>query len=361
MTIAEILFGSLSGYRLTAQDAARVYREASISELCWTANEHRKIKHPDNKVGWIIDRNVNITNVCVSQCKFCNFCTVKKSDNAYITSIEEYKTKISELFAYGGRQLLLQGGMHPDLGLDFYVRLFTQLKEIFPELLLHALGPPEIVYLSEKEKISYKEVLETLVHAGLDSLPGAGAEILCDRVRQIISPAKCKTQQWLDVMREAHKLNLPTSVTMMMGHVETLEERIEHMIKVREVQDEKPVGSYGFLSFIPWPFQDKGTVLAEKYKIKNSITASEYIRFIALARIVLDNIPNIQASWLTVGTQTGQLCLHAGANDMGSVMMEENVVSKAGAHYTVTKYEMPELIREAGFVPALRNQKFELV
>jgi cyclic dehypoxanthinyl futalosine synthase len=249
--------------------------------------------------------------------------------------------------------------MHPKLGLDFYTSLFRQLKELYPRLKLHALGPPEVVHISKLEGITYRETLEQLISAGLDSLPGAGAEILVDRVRGSISRNKCSVGQWLDVMREAHKLCLTTSATMMFGHIETMEERIQHMIYIRDVQDEKPEGATGFISFIPWPFQDEGTSLKKIHGIENSVTPEEYIRTISLSRLMLPNVPNIQASWLTVGKDTGQLCLHAGANDFGSIMIEENVVSVAGANYAFDEEGIQRAIKEAGFEPQLRNQQFQ--
>ena len=344
---------------LTFEEGLTLYTQAPTASLMYVAHTMRKKKHPGNVVGWLIDRNVNITNVCLSRCKFCNFHTTDGKTGAYITTIDQYKQKIDELFQYGGEQLLLQGGMHPNLGLDFYVKLFSQLKSLYPNLKLHALGPPEIVHLSKMEKVSYRGILTTLIDAGLDSLPGAGAEILCDRVRKMISPAKAGSKEWLDVMCEAHQLNLITSATMMFGHVETLEERIEHLIKIRDVQKEKPEGSPGFVAFIPWPFQNEGTVLKEKYGVVNRTSAEEYIRLIAISRILLPNIDNIQASWLTVGKNIAQLCLHAGANDFGSIMIEENVVSSAGANYTFDAEGIQNAIRQAGFEPQLRNQKYE--
>jgi cyclic dehypoxanthinyl futalosine synthase len=262
------------------------------------------------------------------------------------------------MMALGGNQLLLQGGMHPHLGLSFYTGLFSELKNRFPALRLHALGPPEIVHIARMEGISYKEVLEKLVDAGLSSLPGAGAEILSDRVRGILSPVKCTTREWLDVMRAAHQLDLTTSATMMFGHIETLEERLGHLVLLREVQAERPEGTKGFLNFIPWPFQDENTVLRKKFNVSNTVTQEAYIRMIAIARIMLPNISNIQASWLTVGKETGQMCLHAGANDFGSIMIEENVVSVAGASNHFDAEGIRRAILDAGFRPQLRNQDF---
>lgn len=346
---------------LSGDEGLYLYREAPIAELMQVAFEIRQKLIPGDSVTWMIDRNVNITNICISQCKFCNFCRVPGSTDAYITTHDEYKNKIEELFALGGDQLLLQGGMHPDLGLDCYIDLFSWLKKQFPALKLHALGPPEIHYLAKKQGVSYREVLTELIKAGLDSLPGAGAEILSDRVRKIVSPAKCNTNEWLGVMREAHRLNLPTSATMMFGHIETDEERIGHLLHLRQVQSEKPEESYGFIAFIPWPFQDENTVLKNKMNVTNCVTPEDYIRMIAISRIMLPNIRNIQASWLTVGEQTAQITLHAGANDFGSIMIEEHVVSAAGATQAFNANGIQESIRKAGFMPHRRNQKYEMI
>jgi cyclic dehypoxanthinyl futalosine synthase len=273
------------------------------------ANQLRKMKKTDNKVTWIIDRNVNTTNVCIANCKFCNFYRIPGHKDAYITSIEQYKQKIEETFRYGGEQLLLQGGHHPELGLKFYTDLFRELKSLYPNLKLHSLGPPEVAHISKLEGMSHTEVLTKLKEAGLDSLPGAGAEILNDRVRRLISKGKCSGREWLEVMRAAHKLNITTSATMMFGHIETLEERFEHLVLLREVQSDKPESAKGFLAFIPWPFQDDGTLLRKVKGIRNNVTGDEYIRMIAISRIMLPNIINIQASWLTVGKKIAQLCL----------------------------------------------------
>jgi cyclic dehypoxanthinyl futalosine synthase len=346
------------GVRITATEALSIWEETPLASLMYLADYARRRIHPGNRVGWMIDRNVNITNICFSQCRFCNFCRTPKSPDAYVTTDEEYDRKISELVALGGDQLLLQGGMNPALDLDFYTSLFSRLKRRWPGLKLHALGPPEVVYLAAKEKMSYHEVLTALRDAGLDSLPGAGAEILSDRVRRIVSPAKATTAEWLGVMREAHRLNLPTSATMMFGHAETVPERIEHLIKLRELQDEKPAGHYGFITFIAWPFMDRGTALAEKDGIRSKVTAAEYIRLVAISRLVLDNIPNLQSSILTVGKETAMISLHSGANDLGSVMIEENVVSAAGDPFRVDPGALKQIIRDAGFVPMRRDQRY---
>ena len=344
---------------LSAEEGVYLFENAPTSDLMFVANELRKIQVPSNKVTWIIDRNANTTNVCNANCKFCNFFRIPKHKEAYITTIEEYTQKIEETIRYGGEQLLLQGGHHPDLGLDFYCDIFRQIKKKFPAIKLHALGPPEIAHISKIDGKSHREVLEALIEAGLDSLPGAGAEILDDRVRRMISKGKCGAQEWLDVMRVAHQLNLTTSATMMFGHIETTLERFEHFVKIREVQAEKSADVNGFLAFIPWPFQDDGTLLKRVKGITNNVDGDEYIRMVALSRIMLPNVKNIQASWLTVGKEVGQMCLHAGANDFGSIMIEENVVSAAGAPHRFTSLTIQDAIREAGFEPQLRTQQYE--
>lgn len=344
---------------LSADEGVFLFERAPLTELMHIANELRKIQVPHGKVTWIIDRNVNTTNVCVANCKFCNFYRIPGHAEAYITDIETYKRKIDETFKYGGEQLLLQGGHHPDLGLEYYVDLFKELKKLYPNLKLHALGPPEIAHITKLAKSNHHDVLKALKEAGLDSLPGAGAEILNDRVRRLVSNGKCGAQEWLDIMHEAHLQGLTTSATMMFGHVETLYERFEHLVKLREVQYQKPEGAKGFLAFIPWTFQDVDTLLQKIRGTKNLTTAEEYIRMIALSRIMLPNVKNIQASWLTVGKQVAQICLNAGANDFGSIMIEENVVSAAGAPHRFTAKSIQQSIREAGFEPQLRNQQYE--
>ncbi|GDX53078.1 cyclic dehypoxanthine futalosine synthase [Bacteroidota bacterium] len=344
---------------LSIEEGIFLFENAPTAELMFIGNELRFKQKPEKIVTWIIDRNVNTTNVCIANCKFCNFYRRPGHNEAYITTIEQYKQKIEETFRLGGEQLLLQGGHHPDLGLSFYVDLFRQLKSLYPNLKLHSLGPPEIAHITKLEGSTHTEVLKKLIAAGLDSLPGAGAEILNDRVRRLISKGKCGGQEWLDVMRAAHQLNLTTSATMMFGHVETVYERFEHLSWLRQVQSEKPKDAKGFLAFIPWPFMDEGTLLSRVRGVKNHVTGDEYIRMIAMSRIMLPNIKNIQASWLTVGKEVAQLCLHAGANDFGSIMIEENVVSVAGAPHRFTSNGIQESIRSAGFIPQLRTQQYD--
>ena len=359
MTVQSLLKRALNLEFLSIEEGVFLYENAPTTELMFVANDIRNIKkHHSNKVTWIIDRNLNTTNVCIANCKFCNFYRIPGHAESYITSIETYKKKIEETFKYGGEQLLLQGGHHPDLGLSYYVNLFKELKSLYPTLKLHALGPPEIAHITKLEKSTHTEVLKALIDAGMDSLPGAGAEILNDRVRRLISKGKCTGREWLDVMRACHQLNITTSATMMFGHIETIYERFEHLVWLREVQSEKPKDAKGFLAFIPWPFQDDGTLLKRVKGITNNVGSDEYIRMLALSRIMLPNIENIQASWLTVGKETAQICLHAGANDFGSIMIEENVVSVAGAPHRFTYKTIQDAIKEAGFEPQLRNQQY---
>lgn len=359
MEVSQLLQRALDQDFLTAEEGTFLFQNASTAELMYVGNELKKKHKKHNKVTWIIDRNLNTTNVCIANCKFCNFYRIPGHEEAYITSMEEYKVKIEETIRYGGNQLLLQGGHHPDLGLKFYVDTFKGIKKMFPDIKLHSLGPPEIAHISKLEGISHTEVLKELVNAGLDSLPGAGAEILDDRVRRLISKGKCTGREWLDVMRAAHQLNITTSATMMFGHIETIAERFEHLVLLREVQSEKPKNANGFLAFIPWPFMDDGTLLKNVKGVSNNVTDDEYIRMIALSRIMLPNVENIQASWLTVGKKTAQTCLHAGANDFGSIMIEENVVSAAGAPHRFTASGIQKAIEEAGFEPQLRTQEYE--
>jgi len=359
MNIDNLLSRALSFEFLSVEEGVFLFENAALADLMYVANELRKKQVPHGKVTWQIDRNVNTTNVCIANCKFCNFYRIPGHKDAYITDIETYKRKIEETIKYGGDQLLLQGGHHPELGLSFYVDLFKQLKQLYPAIKLHTLGPPEVAHITKLEKSTHHEVLKALKEAGMDSLPGAGAEILTDRVRRLISKGKCGAQEWLDIMHEAHKLDITTSATMMFGHVETLQERFEHLVKIREVQSRKPAHAKGFLAFIPWTFQDVDTLLTRIRGVHNLTTPEEYIRMIAMSRIMLPNVLNIQASWLTVGKQVAQLCLNAGANDFGSIMIEENVVSAAGAPHRFTSKTIQDAIREGGFEPQLRNQQYE--
>lgn len=349
---------ALDRENLTAEEAEFLFREAPLGELMLVADTLRRRAVGKNEVTWQIDRNVNITNVCVSGCKFCNFhCKPHQTDRAYITTPDEYARKIAETLALNGDQLLLQGGLHPKLDIAWYENLFRELKRRFPQIKLHALGPPEVFHIARISGIDVETTLRRLMAAGLDSLPGAGAEILDNDVRRRISPGKCRADQWLDVMAVAHRLGLATSATMMYGHVETIRQRMEHLVKIRDLQARKPEGAYGFIAFIPWIFRGEGTKL-EREGIAGRFSPVEYVRMIAVSRIVLNNIRNIQASWLTVGKATAQVALHAGANDMGSIMIEENVVSSAGARNRFDAEGIQAAIREAGFEPRLRDQKY---
>ncbi|MFN8238811.1 MAG: cyclic dehypoxanthinyl futalosine synthase [Chitinophagales bacterium] len=359
MQLADLYLKALNFEFLTIEEGVFLFEHAPTAELMAIGHQLRKIQKPDNIVTWQIDRNVNTTNVCVANCKFCNFYRKPGHEEAYITDMETYKRKIDETIQYGGDQLLLQGGHHPDLGLQFYVDTFSSIKKIYPEIKLHALGPPEIAHICKLEGLSHTEVLKELKKAGLDSLPGAGAEILNDRVRRLLAKGKCSGEEWMNVMRAAHQLHITTSATMMFGHIETIYERMEHLVWIRQVQHEKPADAKGFLAFIPWPYQDEGTLLKKMRNIRNQVTGDEYIRMLAICRIMLPNIKNIQASWLTVGKNVAQLCLQAGANDFGSIMIEENVVSAAGAPHRFTSRSIQDAIRAAGFEPRLRNQQYE--
>jgi cyclic dehypoxanthinyl futalosine synthase len=359
MTLSGLYNKALNFEFLTIEEGVFLFENAPTPELMAIGHQLRMIQKPDNVVTWQIDRNVNTTNVCVANCKFCNFYRKPGHEESYITDIETYKRKIDETIRFGGDQLLLQGGHHPELGLKFYADLFAALKKLYPEIRLHALGPPEIAHICKLEGLSHTEVLKVLKEAGLDSLPGAGAEILNDRVRRLLAKGKCSGEEWLNVMRSAHQLHITTSATMMFGHIETIRERMEHLVWIRQVQSEKPADAKGFLAFIPWPYQDEGTLLKKMRNIRNQVTGDEYIRMLAICRIMLPNIKNIQASWLTVGKDVAQLCLRSGANDFGSIMIEENVVSAAGAPHRFTSKSIQNAIKEAGFEPKLRNQQYE--
>ena len=357
--IDDILEKALVGEELTRDEAYRLYDDAPLQLLCSVADTLRRSKVDDPEVvTWQIDRNVNITNVCKSGCRFCNFhCKPHEEEKAYITTMAEYRQKIDEAIAMGADQLLLQGGLHPRLGIDFYETLFRQIKREYPTLKLNALGAPEISHIAQISKLTTVEVLTRLHSAGLDTLPGAGAEILSDDVRRRISPAKPSAREWVRVMHEAHKLNIPTTATMMYGHVETPHQRVDHLITLRDLQALKPASSRGFTAFIPWVFCPTGTEL-ERSGVSPHFSATEYLRIIAMSRIVLHNIRNIQASWLTVGKDVAEIALHSGANDMGSIMIEENVVSSAGATTRFDKEAMMATIRRAGFTPRLRDQLY---
>ena len=358
-SIDAILERALCREPLTREEAYALYDNAPLQMLCGVADALRRSAVRDAEVvTWQIDRNVNITNVCKSGCKFCNFhCKPHEEAKAYITTMAEYRTKIDEALRLGADQLLLQGGLHPRLGIEFYETLFRQIKREYPALRLNALGAPEVSHIAKISNLTTFETLQRLHAAGLDSLPGAGAEILSEDVRKRISPAKPTAREWITVMHEAHKLDIPTTATMMYGHVETPHQRVDHLITLRDLQAAKPATSRGFTAFIPWVFCPTGTQL-ESEGISPRFSATEYLRIIAMSRIVLHNITNIQASWLTVGKEVAQIALRSGANDMGSIMIEENVVSSAGATTRFDREAMEDTIRRAGFKPKLRDQQY---
>jgi cyclic dehypoxanthinyl futalosine synthase len=342
-----------AGNRLNADEALELYRRAPTPLLGQLADLIRQRRHPEGVVTYIIDRNVNYTNVCVAECNFCAFYRPVGSPEGYVLGFDEVFRKIDETIAVGGVQLLLQGGHNPDLPLEWYEDFFRAIKERYPTFKLHGLSPPEVIHLSRLSKLPVPKVLERLIAAGLDSVPGGGAEILVDRVRKLLHCyGKATADEWLDVMRHAHRFGLRTTATMMYGTVETDEERLEHLLRLRALQDE----TSGFTAFITWSYQPEHTELAGA-----EATGVDYLRTLALARIVLDNFDNLQASWVTQGGKVGQLSLAYGANDMGSVMIEENVVRAAGASYCMDEVEIVRNIEDAGFVPKRRNMHYDIL
>ena len=341
------------GRRVDRDQALDLYLNAPTALLGELADGIRDRKHPERIVSYIIDRNVNYTNVCVARCNFCAFYRPVGSTEGYVLGFEEVFSKIDETIALGGGQLLLQGGHNPDLPIEWYEDLFRAVKARYPEFRLHALSPPEVIHLTRMSRLTVAQVIDRLVTAGLDSIPGGGAEILVDRVRKLLNCYnKATADEWLDVMRHAHRAGLRTTATMMYGHVERVEERLEHMFRLRELQDEMG----GFTAFITWSYQPEHTELGGF-----EATGLEYLRTLAIARIVLDNFDNLQASWVTQGGKVGQLSLAFGANDMGSVMIEENVVRAAGASYCMDEIEIVRNIENAGFTPKRRNMHYEIL
>ncbi len=348
---AAILERALDGERITEDDAATLLRSRDLVAVGRVANEMRNRKTDPNRVTFIIDRNINYTNVCVTDCDFCAFYrSPGDTREGYLLPKAVIFKKIEETLAIGGTGVLMQGGHHPDLGIDFYEDLFSSIKSRY-KIHLHCLSPPEIQHISRRSKLTVWETLSRLRDAGLDSLPGGGGEVLVDRVRDIIAPKKTNSDDWLDVMRHAHRLGMSTTATMMYGHVETLEERVEHMRRVREVQDE----TGGFRAFISWTFQRDGNRLSALVSDEQMPTSFDYLLTQAVSRIYLDNVPHIQSSWVTQGLKIGQVALGFGADDMGSVMMEENVVSAAGTSHRTSTDELVHLIRSLGKVPVQRD------
>jgi cyclic dehypoxanthinyl futalosine synthase len=348
----------LDGARVTRDDARTLYA-LPLNELGALAHHRRNLAKRDAWEGrgeeivtYIVDRNINYTNVCNVYCKFCAFYRTEKDADHYVLTREQLDQKLDELSAIGGIQILLQGGHHPGLGIDFYLEMLAHIREKYPHINVHGFSPPEFNHFAAVFEMPLREVIAKFKDAGLGSIPGGGGEILVDRVRDRISPLKCNSDQWLEVMRIAHELGLNSSATMMFGHVETLEDRLEHLQRLRDQQDE----TGGFTAFICWTFQPEHTKLRAA-----PVGSAEYLRMQALSRIFLDNFANVQSSWVTQGPKIGQIALRYGANDFGSVMMEENVVSQAGTTFRLCKEEIEQLVRIAGFEPRQRNNWYELM
>ncbi len=350
--LKKILQRAKKRQRLTFDEAYTLYKDAPFFELGSIAHNIRQKKHPQNIVTYVVDRNINYTNICVCGCKFCAFFKSPKKEGGYVITMEELDKKIKETIELGGTQILLQGSHHPDLPISFYEDMLRHIKEKFPSIHIHGFSPPEIIHISKISGLCIKDVLKRLIQAGLDSIPGGGAEILVDRVRGKISPKKCTATQWLNVMETAHNLGLRTTATMMFGHMETLEERILHLIRLRDLQDR----THGFTAFIPWGFQPDNTELKAR-----KITSIEYLRLLAISRIVLDNFDNIQVSWVTMGPEIAQLGLFFGGNDFGSTMIEENVVAATGVKFKLSIEEIKRHIKDAGFEPKQRRMDYSLV
>jgi cyclic dehypoxanthinyl futalosine synthase len=341
--------------RLSAAQLLELFAERDLLALGRRANAARRALHPEPVVSYVVDRNINYTNICVSQCAFCAFCRPPGHPEGYVISDEELARKLDETVALGGTQVLLQGGLHPDLGLDYYLRLLRSIKAR-SGLHIHGFSPPEIVHLARLAGLTFGECIAALREAGLDTIPGGGAEILSDEVRQRVSPRKCTKSEWLDVMRAAHGLDMRTTATMMFGHVEKPAHIVEHLLAVRELQDE----TGGFTAFIPWPFQPTNTPLGRETGAR-AVGGYAYLKVLAICRLALDNVPNLQASWVTQGAKIGQVALSFGANDLGSTMIEENVVRAAGVEYQLAREDLVSLIRDAGFEPRRRNCYYECV
>lgn len=349
MTAIEPILAKVhSNQRISPAEALDLMRSPRLQEIGRAADTVRRRKHPEGAVSFLVDRNINYTNVCVARCTFCNFYRKPGHDEGYILPKETIFKKIEATLRQGGTGILMQGGMHPKLKIDYYEDLLSSIRERYP-IHLHCFSPPEIVVLAKLSKLSVREAVRRLKRAGLDSIPGGGAEILTERMRKDISPGKCSAAQWLDVMRVAHQEGLLTTATMMAGGGETVEERVEHLERIRSLQDE----TGGFVAFIPWNVQLEGTPMSAT--VTQEMTPVEYLNLLAVSRIYLDNIRNIQVSWLTQGLKVGQIALFYGANDVGSIMMEENVISTAGAHYSATDQDLIRLVKEAGFIPVRRD------
>ncbi len=349
--------------RLTGGELLLLLEEAALPDLMRTAHALRLQRSDPTLVTYVVDRNVTYTNVCYVDCEFCAFNRHKRDPDAYLLSLDEIRDKVRSVFAAGGSQILLQGGHHPNEKIDYYERMLATLKEEFPGLWIHGFSPNEIQHFAKVSKLTTLEVLKRLQAAGLDSIPGGGAEILSERVRRLLAPGKTTAREWIEIMEEAHYLGLPTTATMMFGHVETYPERIEHLLRIRESQDR----TGGYTAFIPWTFQPAHTPLSRKPELMRCVEARgyqgcvDYLRTLAISRIALDNFANIQSSWVTQGKAVGQLTLLCGANDLGSTMMEESVVSAAGTTHPLTRRDLDEMIRGAGFKPAQRDNGYNVL
>ncbi len=343
--------------RLSKSEALRLIREADLKELGEMALAKKRELHPERITTFIVDRNINYTNICWVDCDFCAFYRKPKDEDAYILSFDEIDKKIEELIEIGGTQILFQGGVHPKLKIDYYEELVEHIHKKFPQITIHGFSAVEISYIAKVSNLSYHEVLRRLKAKGLSSIPGAGAEILSDRVRQIISPRKLSSQEWLDIHQAAHEVGMKTTATMMYGTVESDEEIVEHWEKIRALQDR----TGGFRAFIMWSFQPNNTALQKEGIVRHKTSSNRYLRLLAVSRLFLDNFKNIQSSWVTQGSYIGQLALLFGANDLGSTMMEENVVKAAGAQNRMNQAEMIRLIKDVGEIPAKRNTAYEIL
>lgn len=343
--------------RLNEKQALDLIQNADLNELGRMAFEKKTELHPDKITTFIIDRNINYTNTCFVDCKFCAFYRHADESDAYVLSYEEIGQKIEELIAIGGTQILFQGGVHPKLKIDWYENLVDYIHTHYPQITIHGFSAIEIDYIARISRLSIREVLERLQKKGLYSIPGAGAEVLSDRVRKIVAPRKCDTATWLEVHRQAHKIGMKSTATMMFGTLETDEEIVEHLKFIRDLQDE----TSGFRAFILWSFQGANTKLKAEHPEIQKQSSNRYLRLLAVARLYLDNFPNIQSSWVTQGSYIGQLALKFGANDLGSTMMEENVVKAAGANFRMSKDEMIALIKDIGEIPAKRNTNYDIL
>lgn len=343
--------------RLSKEDALYLINNASLIELSRLASAKKLELHPEKLTTFIVDRNINYTNVCWVDCKFCAFYRHKKDDDSYVLKFDEIDKKIEELLAIGGTQILFQGGVHPNLKIDYYEELVNHIHTKYPQITIHGFSSIEIDFIARVSKISKLEVLKRLQVKGLSSVPGAGAEILSDRVRDIIAPKKMDTQEWLEVHRTAHSIGMKTTATMMFGTVETDEEIVEHWDLIRQLQDE----TAGFRAFIMWSFQGENTKLMEEHPEIKPQSSNRYLRLLAVARLYLDNFANLQSSWVTQGSYIGQMALKFGANDLGSTMMEENVVKAAGAANRMNQDEMIRLIKDIGEIPAKRDTAYNIL